>query len=85
MVKDLYCLFSMFDMTVQIQTEDKSIDERIPLNEAVEAIVDFGRSKHVSTIHLMGNTSYLSDFSNNMKEYSLTKYGHNVVEVKINE
>ena len=46
MVKDLYCIFSMFDMTVQIQTEDKTIDEKIPLNRAVETITDFCRSRH---------------------------------------
>ena len=51
MVKDLYCIFSMFDTTVQIQTEDKTIDEKIPLNRAVETITDFCRSRHIGTAH----------------------------------
>ena len=85
MVKDLYCIFSMFDMTVQIQTEDKAIDEKIPLDRAVETITDFCRSRHIGTAHLMGNASYLGEIKNNILEYSKSEYGHNVVEIKINE
>lgn len=85
MVKDLYCIFSMFDTTVQIQTEDKTIDEKIPLDRAVEIITDFCRSRHIGTAHLMGNASYLDEIKNNILEYSKSEYGHNVVEIKVNE
>ena len=59
----------MFDMTVQIQTEDKTINEKIPLNRAVETITDFCRSHHIGTAHLMGNASYLDEVKNNISEF----------------
>lgn len=83
MDKDIYCIFSLFDRTIQVQTSDKSIDEIISI-EDINKIADFCQQNHVSTIHLMTNEQYGLKYKETLDSYMETKYGHNVVEVKIN-
>lgn len=85
MVKEIYCYISLFDRTVLIQTEDESLQETIPVERFVETITDFCRSRHIGTVHLLGVLEYVARYKREIYEYSISQYGHNVVEVKINE
>ena len=83
MDKDIYCIFSLFDRNIKVQTLDKSIDETISI-EDINKIADFCQQNHISTIHLMTNEQYGLEYKNTLSTYMKTKYGHNIVEVKIN-
>ncbi len=83
MDKDIYCIFSLFDRTIQVQTSDKMIDEKISV-EDINKIADFCQQNHISTIHLMTNEQYGLNYKEILDDYMKTKYGHNVIEVKIN-
>ena len=81
MDKDIYCIFSLFDRNIKVQTLDKSIDETISI-EDINNIADFCQQNHISTIHLMTNEQYGLEYKNTLSTYMKTKYGYNVVEVK---
>ena len=52
--------------------------------EDINKIADFCQQNHISTIHLMTNEQYGLKYKNTLNTYMKSKYGHNIVEVKIN-
>lgn len=84
MNNEIFCIFNFAGRSVNVKDSAGTISQMICVDD-IDKIADLC-TEDKTTIHLIGEASkYLEGIKEEIENYSLSKYGYNKTEVKINE